>query len=213
MLREIVISENNQNYLSLNGVLYTKDMKSLVAYPSQKQTSAYTVPAIVETIGIQSFRGVQALKELSFAEGSQLKLIAESAFQQSQLRIIHLPSTLQKIDQNAFYYMESMSVISIPISVTEMGLNVFGGNDMIVYYEGLSIPGTWSYNWAQQNIHVILGETLQISTINGMQFVIIDNEATFLGVDSDFTNTHLDIPETILDGTVKVTKIEWCINQ
>ena len=48
-LTEIIIDSNNNKYMSQDGVLYNKDMTTLVAYPSGK-TGDFTIPDTVKTI-------------------------------------------------------------------------------------------------------------------------------------------------------------------
>ncbi len=50
-LKEINISENNNFYKSVDGVVYTKDMKKLVCFPKGKRYSVYTIPEGVGEIG------------------------------------------------------------------------------------------------------------------------------------------------------------------
>lgn len=48
-LEEVNVSADNTSFCSVNGVVYTKDMKSLVLYPQAKQ-GVYTVPATLTSI-------------------------------------------------------------------------------------------------------------------------------------------------------------------
>ncbi|MCF0121575.1 MAG: leucine-rich repeat domain-containing protein, partial [Oscillospiraceae bacterium] len=45
----------NENYAVEDGVLFTRDMKTLVCYPPAKNTVSYDVPWGVETIGVHAF--------------------------------------------------------------------------------------------------------------------------------------------------------------
>lgn len=47
-LKEIVVSATNIGLASLNGVLYSKDMKTIYCYPSGKQAEAFAFPAELE---------------------------------------------------------------------------------------------------------------------------------------------------------------------
>lgn len=48
-LEEVNVSADNSSFCSVNGVIYTKDMKSLVLYPQAKQ-GVYTVPATLTSL-------------------------------------------------------------------------------------------------------------------------------------------------------------------
>ncbi|MDY4593353.1 MAG: hypothetical protein SO434_08180 [Eubacteriales bacterium] len=48
--KEYVISKENPNFATLDGILYSKDMKTLVAYPNLKETKMYYMPDSVEVV-------------------------------------------------------------------------------------------------------------------------------------------------------------------
>lgn len=54
-LVEYVVDKNNPNYSSLDGVLYDKDKKTLIAYPYGKNELAFTVPSSVTQISYYAF--------------------------------------------------------------------------------------------------------------------------------------------------------------
>ena len=47
---EVEVSDENEKYASKDGVLYSKDMKTLIFYPPQKKEAFFEVPESVETI-------------------------------------------------------------------------------------------------------------------------------------------------------------------
>lgn len=69
---------DNAHYCTLDDVLFTKDMKTLVRYPAYKTNTAYTVPDGVETIFGEAFYGAKNLVSLTLPEG--LKTIGGKAF-------------------------------------------------------------------------------------------------------------------------------------
>ena len=79
-LGEITVDERNQRYCSIDGVLYSKDKKVLIAYPPAKdinvaQTDVISLPQSVEEIRYGAF----AKKEKSVLSiGSNVKLIGAS---------------------------------------------------------------------------------------------------------------------------------------
>lgn len=76
--KEFVVSEDNESYTSIDGVLFSKDKTKLVSYPHGKADSNYIVPSSVTTIGGRSFESTENLKSVSF------------------------PSSLERIEANAF---------------------------------------------------------------------------------------------------------------
>lgn len=115
---EIVVSKENVNFCSVDGVLFTRNMKKLICYPCGKQEKIYMVPEGVETIGAFAFQCNRFLKSVllpasikkiergafSFCEGLSsivlpegIELIAEAAFEFCNIKHLTLPKSLKKI--------------------------------------------------------------------------------------------------------------------
>ncbi len=121
------VAEENPNYCSRDGALFTKDMSVLKVYPlaKEEEEGVYTVPDEVEeiegyafsqadrlskvvfgqnlkSIGDECFFESDLLEEIVFNEG--LEFIGGGAFQHCYLiESFDLPSTLTKIRPLAFY--------------------------------------------------------------------------------------------------------------
>ena len=54
-VREFVVSPDNQHYKSIDGVIYSKDGKELIAYPCEKSTDQFIIPNEVEIISEYAF--------------------------------------------------------------------------------------------------------------------------------------------------------------
>ena len=98
----INVAEGNIVYSSVDGVLFSKDKKTLLKCP-QGKSGVYTVPAGVTTIGQRAFGNC------------------------SKLTGIALPEGLQEIDQDSFMYT-TISSMTIPSSVITIYDTVFTGN-------------------------------------------------------------------------------------
>lgn len=59
--KEFAVDENNPNYCSVDGVLYTKDMKDMIAYPSLKEEKVYKMPE-----GVESCSGFRSLNNIEY---------------------------------------------------------------------------------------------------------------------------------------------------
>lgn len=64
----IVVAEGSEKYCSVDGVLYSKDMKTLIAYPREKKDTTYIVPESVEDINVEAFSNNSSLKMLQLGE-------------------------------------------------------------------------------------------------------------------------------------------------
>ena len=99
-LTNINVNSANENYTSVDGVLFTKDMKTLIIHPAGK-TGSYIVPEGVETINVRAFVNCTNLTSVILPNG--LKEISDQAFQNcSNLTTIEIPTTATTIGSMAF---------------------------------------------------------------------------------------------------------------
>ncbi len=77
-LENITVSENNGKYKTVDGVVFTKDGKTLVLYPAAK-AGEYTVPGETETIEEYAFANAGGLTVLNISDS--VKNISSKAFQ------------------------------------------------------------------------------------------------------------------------------------
>ena len=111
-----------------DGVLYSRDGKQLVLYPSSRQEAAYTVrPGTVE-IGAYAFYGVRNLEHIILPDS--LREIGDYAFaQQPKLKEVVLPEGLEDISSEyTFFYCDSLTELSLPSTLRDIsGSYVFSG--------------------------------------------------------------------------------------
>ena len=148
-LPEITVNPSNNNYSSdSNGVLFNKNITTLVQYPKGNSRTLYsipvsvtmignsafsnatsltsiTIPSGVTSIGQQAFIYASKLSSITFAEGSKLTSIENDAFYNTALTSITIPSSVTSIGQGAFSYVSSLTSITIPASVTSIGIWMF----------------------------------------------------------------------------------------
>ncbi len=122
-LQNITVVDGNEYYISSDGVLYTEDMKGLIAYPTAKQCEDFMVPDYVEWIAADAFNSVE-FHSVSFFEG--LERIGSCAFANCRNLIeIELPSSLRYIENSAFAYCENLSRVTIADGVSYIGDRTF----------------------------------------------------------------------------------------
>lgn len=76
-LNRIEVEEGSSNYISIDGVLFTKDKKMLISYPTAKEGTKYTIPEGVEKIGTYAFNGC-SFSEIVFP--GTLQILCFAAF-------------------------------------------------------------------------------------------------------------------------------------
>ncbi len=124
-LEEIIVADNNANYKTVDGVLYNKNMTELIAYPSAKADTTFTVPATVTKIAENAFNGAKNLKTIILPEN--LASIGKRAFINcTALTEVGIPDTVTKIEASTFRGCASLESIVLN-EATPMGEHAFLG--------------------------------------------------------------------------------------
>ena len=109
-LSYIDVSTDNINYMSVDGVLYSKDGKHLIAYPAASDRDVYTTLDTTEEVQSYAISSAKNLKKLYITEG--VKSLNWGAIDScSNLEELHLPKSLNKIDQYALEYNHNLKLI------------------------------------------------------------------------------------------------------
>ena len=62
---EFQVNSTNSKFSAKDGVLYSKDLKTLLAYPRAKSGKNFTIPTHVETVATYAFNGCIYLRALT----------------------------------------------------------------------------------------------------------------------------------------------------
>ena len=77
-LSSFIVDKNNKGYKSINGVLYTLDMQTIVTYPPAKPELYFEIDSHVKNIGAHAFKRANNLQCLKI--GANCETIGELAF-------------------------------------------------------------------------------------------------------------------------------------
>lgn len=147
-IKEFKIDDENPNFKSIGGVLFTKDGSELVLYPPGADAESYTVPDGVVRIAGGAFSYCENLNEInlpdSLAEigdyafffakglrsvnfGSGLRAIGSYSFYGAKIGELQIPYGAEKIGECAFKNCDALRLADVPGTVSEIGENVFYG--------------------------------------------------------------------------------------
>ncbi len=131
----IEVDDNNEYFCDVDGVLYTKDMKTLLFYPMARDVKdmkdsdgnavkgiSYVIPEGVEAVRTKAFYKCSDLRKITLP--STLKCIEEKAFFRCSITEVILPEALEAIGKDAFAYT-GLTTVDIPAAVTEIGEYAF----------------------------------------------------------------------------------------
>ena len=136
-LTEIIVDNNNQNYKSIDGVLFNKDATTLVAYPAGKTGNSYQIPNSVTSIGDFAFYGCTSLTSINIPDS--VTSIGVRTFEDcTHLTSVTIPDSVTSISYMTFSGCTSLTSITIPDSVTSIDNSAFAYCTSLtdVYYTG-----------------------------------------------------------------------------
>ena len=121
-LRAIEVDENNKFYKSIDGVLYDKNLTTLIYCPSAK--TSIQIPDSITQIADRAFCGCEHIKSITIP--NNITKIGSEAFRGCKSLIsINIPDGVQEIEEYTFEGCESLTSIIIPNSVIEIGERIF----------------------------------------------------------------------------------------
>ena len=69
-LKEILVDDENENFKSTDGVLYTKNMQTLLIYPANRENTDFSIPETVRSFGDYAFDYSQNLENITIPAGT-----------------------------------------------------------------------------------------------------------------------------------------------
>lgn len=129
-LEQFAVDDSNEYFCSVDGVLYSKDMKTIIYYPPARNikfdkygeaqnTTQYEIADGVETVRTKAFYKCYYVDSITIP--NSVKYIEEKAFHRSSsLTEIKLPLSLTFIGKDAFAYCDKLEKATIPESVKEI---------------------------------------------------------------------------------------------
>ena len=111
LLESIEVDAANQNYQSLDGVLYSKDLTHLATYPQAKNSGgSYTVAEETAFIDEGAFASAQIT---SVILPSHLRNVGKGAFVGARITSLTLPDAFESMDDTAFWYMSKLERVDL----------------------------------------------------------------------------------------------------
>jgi len=154
-LMNIEVDKMNEKYTTINGILFDKNINTLIRYPPGK-TGKYSLPASLKIIGNSAFSGCSKLKRVNIPD--KVEIIKDSAFLHcSNLESIHIPDSVKIIEDFTFIDCINLMSITIPKLIKEINNNIFIGCNKLTninFPRGIKI--------SRQGIDIILGNKINV---------------------------------------------------
>ena len=143
--QSIIVSSDNAKYSSRNGMLFSKDMETLLvgvkgdviipnivtrigdyAFANCIGLNSVVIPPSVTSIGLSAFEGCSGLTSVTIGNG--VTRIGDYAFKGcSGLTRVTIPDSVTSIGSSAFSGCSGLTSLTIPDSVTSIGDRAFSG--------------------------------------------------------------------------------------
>lgn len=178
------------------------------AFSKNVQLETVTIPSKVTALQYGAFESCSNLKDVTFAEGSTLQSVGDSAFKEcGSLENINLPDTVEKIETRSFYTCSALGEINLGPQLEEIGREAFYDAGL----ESVNIPnstqeiGEYAFCANTSLQEVTLGSGLDgiepgmFVSCENLSTIKFPSNITYIG-DSAFNDTGLttvDIPDTV----------------
>lgn len=134
---EIEVDPENPYCTSVDGVLFSKDMKTLVCFPCGKKDSIYVVPEGVEAIANYAFSNNGWLKKILLPKS--LKKLGIDAFSGcDKLAVLDLPEGLEEIEEACFAMSNKINRMRIPKSIKTLKSSVFTDQAVVIVSDSIT---------------------------------------------------------------------------
>lgn len=163
-LMAVIVDPENQNYVSLDGILYTKDMTEIILHPMRNHQyrtalkSGISAPADAKTA--ETF-----LAEFSEKFGDETEADAEEYEKQFSKHAFYvIPDTVTKIGDSCFSDCETLTYVTIPSSVTQIGNLAFfkcKSFETITIPDGVTSIGSDGFSYCERVTYIYVPESVK----------------------------------------------------
>lgn len=123
-LTNIIVSEKNKNFSSMDGVLFNKDKTKLIQYPIGNNRKKYIIPDSVTEIDYDAFENCWNLMSVDI--GKSVSVIGDSAFEGCKnLTSVTMSDSVTVMGRATFRNCSNLPSITIPGSVTRIEKSTF----------------------------------------------------------------------------------------
>ena len=171
-LTSITVDENNNEFSSVDFVLFNKTQTELIQYPIGNKRTNYNIPNSATSIGDQAFSGCKSLTSVTIPDS--VTSIGETAFYEcTSLTSVTIPDSVTSIGETAFYECSSLTSVTIGNGVKSIDGGAFSGCKSLT---SVTIPDSVTS----------IGKTA-FAYCTSLKSITIPNSVTSIG-DSAFSN-------------------------
>lgn len=208
-ISEITVQEGNNHFISVDNVLFTKDMSELIYYPVAKSGTSYAIPEGVKKIAEEAITAT-SLTEITIPES--VTEIEELGFALNQnLSKITLPDSLTSVGYAAFYFcdkLESIDFGSNLVSIEDYAFYHCYGLASVYFPDTLTHIGDYAFYYCTGLQHVSIPKNIQ--KIGARAFFNCNSlKKLEIGVDPQ-TESYYEMPEPSKNSFIASSAFSFC---
>ena len=205
-LVEFVVDEDNRNFVSINGALYTKDLKELVHYPSGRKEQYLVIFRGLTTIRTGAVLGPVSLRRYVVEDGNENFVSVDGVLFSKDLRELvryppgkgrsySIPYGTLYISEDAFFGCSLRNMV-IPDGVRVIGTYTFYGCDSLT---SISLPGSLyslmdhSFSKCTSLMRIYLRDRLESISIGHCAFAFCDEGLDILSDVEGYDLEYFDL--------------------
>ncbi len=118
-IAEYTVDENSTSFKSVDGVLYSYDMKKMYVYPASKADTTFTIPDTVEVLCPYVFSYATNLTSITFPADNKITALPAYCFDYcTSLTDVKIPSNVISLGNYCFNYCSLLEELVVPKGVT-----------------------------------------------------------------------------------------------
>ena len=118
-LEEIIVDSKNENFVSIDGVVYSKDKTKICCYPANKPEKNYNILNTVTSIEPETFAFAKNLDNVNIPDS--VTKIGSSAFAQSSIKSIKIPSSVTS--DTSYLCYKCNNLVTAEINSSQIGFD------------------------------------------------------------------------------------------
>ena len=193
-IKAFIVDAENPNFTAVDGVLFSKDMKTLIQASGGFAAECYTVPDGVETIGSHAFHTCILIEEIVFP--ASLRTIGDQAFFHAMnLKSIHLNEGLTTIAENCFAWCYALESITIPSTLRTISGSAFtecNALETIILSEGSAVISYFAFESCPLLKQVYLPSTITAIGTGAFGNCTSLTDVCYAGSAEDWANISID---------------------
>ena len=205
---EYIVAESNPNYTAVDGVLYSKDMKTLENYPRGKPGEVFVCPSGVKDVEEAAFSGNQYLKHIYFQEG--VKSVNGDALRDQPLESVSFPSSFTHKLKAVYCHATTPPLAIFPSKEVISEITLYVPAEAIDAYKNHKDWGEFSHFAAIENLPFSIGgKDFDNAAINVISAFLDGGNITY---DKDTKTITLDNAVINCSGSTRTNKYAFYVN-